>query len=91
MHKGFVALTIPLLAAAAEPPRDWSATLRADATAFHDAIAANHPGPVNRLDPGFARRNDAGLALALKHEALAVGRPVPFSRPPPLDGEAADP
>jgi hypothetical protein len=76
MHKGLIALTIPLLAAAAEPPRDWSATLRADAIAFHDAIAANHPGPVNRLDPRFTERNDAGLALALRRAANARDYPA---------------
>jgi hypothetical protein len=52
---------------AAQPPaeRDWSAALREDAQALHDDIAANHPGPVNSKDPGFAKRNDAQLALAL--------------------------
>jgi hypothetical protein len=52
----------------AQPPaeRDWSAALRQDAQALHDEIAANHPGAVNELDPGFAKRNDAQLALALK-------------------------
>ena len=52
--------------AAADAPRDWQATLSVDARAFHDQIAQDHPGPYNRLDPAFARRNDAGLALALK-------------------------
>lgn len=47
-------------------PRDWAATLRTDARALHDDIAANHPGPVNKADPGFAKRNEAQLALALK-------------------------
>lgn len=62
---------LPLLAAsapvAAQPPaeRDWGAALRGDAQALHDDIAANHPGPVNPQDPGFAKRNDAQLALAL--------------------------
>jgi hypothetical protein len=54
--------------AAAQPAaeRDWSETLRQDAQALHDDIAANHPGPVNPEDPGFAGRNDAQLALALE-------------------------
>jgi hypothetical protein len=56
---------LPLIGAGPDT-RDWAATLRADAQAFHDEIAANHPGPVNALDPGFAKRNDAALALALK-------------------------
>jgi hypothetical protein len=50
-----------MLVGAADAPRDWAATLRADAHAYHDQIAANHPGPVNRLDPEFTERNDAGL------------------------------
>lgn len=54
------------LTAAAPTDRDWSAALRQDARALHDDAAANHPGPHNRLDPDFAKRNDAGLALALK-------------------------
>lgn len=61
---------LPLLLALApiETPqdRDWAALLREDARALHDDIAANHPGPVNPLDPDFAARNDAGLALALE-------------------------
>lgn len=55
--------------AAADPPRDWQARLRGDAQAFHDQVAEDHPGPYNRLDPQFARRNDAGLALALRRAA----------------------
>ena len=58
-----------LLIGAADMPRDWAATLRTDARAYHDQIADNHPGPYNRLDPGFARRNDAGLALAVRRAA----------------------
>jgi len=62
-----VAAPQPAPAQSALPPqRDWAAALREDARAFHDEIAANHPGPVNPLDPDFAKRNDAGLALALK-------------------------
>jgi hypothetical protein len=59
---------LPLIGAGPDT-RDWAATLRADAQSFHDEIAANHPGPVNALDPGFARRNDAALALAFKRSA----------------------
>lgn len=64
-----------LLTGAADGPRDWAATLRADAKAYHDQIADNHPGPYNTLDPGFARRNDAGLALALRRSSLTHGYP----------------
>jgi len=60
----------PMLDAPADAaPRDWAATLRRDAQALHDDIAANHPGPVNALDPGFVRRNDAALAQALERSA----------------------
>jgi len=62
-------LSMLALVGAGPDTRDWGATLRGDAQAFHDDIAANHPGPVNALDPGFAKRNDAGLALALKRAA----------------------
>lgn len=71
------ALVLPclMLAAAGPDTRDWAATLRADVRAFHDDIAANHPGPVNTLDPGFARRNDAALALALRRAARVKDYP----------------
>jgi len=61
-------LPLLLLAQTAEPARDrdWAETLRADARAMHDNIAANHPGPVNDLDPDFGRRNDAALAKAIE-------------------------
>ncbi len=48
-----------------EPPRDWSETLRADATSFHEQILNNHPGSVDPENPAFRRRLDAALALAL--------------------------
>jgi hypothetical protein len=56
-------------AAPTPTPRDWAATLRSDAQAFHDRIAADHPGPYDRLDPGFGRRNDQALAVALARAA----------------------
>lgn len=46
--------------------RDWAETLRADATAVHEAIASSHPGMINPDDPGFSRLNDAQYALALE-------------------------
>jgi len=58
-------------APAATEARDWGAALRMDATALHDDIAANHPGPVNPTDPGFEARNDAQLALALRRAKTA--------------------
>lgn len=54
------------LAAQAPAERDWSAALREDAQALHNDIAANHPGPLNAEDPGFAERNDAQLVRALE-------------------------
>jgi hypothetical protein len=60
---------LALVLAATPADRDWSAALKQDAQALHDDAATNHPGPHNRLDPDFAKRNDAGLALALKRAA----------------------
>lgn len=68
-------MLLPLLLALGSPQkpaeRDWGAALRDDATALHDDIAVNHPGPVNRLDPGFSRHNDAELARALRRARTA--------------------
>ncbi|MFN4091717.1 MAG: S41 family peptidase [Brevundimonas sp.] len=47
-------------------PRDWSATLRQDATALHGIIVDSHPGVHDSLNPEFRARVDAGLALALR-------------------------
>jgi hypothetical protein len=64
---GALALLLQSAPIGAEPAeRDWGATLREDAQALHDDIAANHPGPANPADPGFAQRNDAELARALE-------------------------
>lgn len=46
--------------------QDWAASLRKDAQAMHDDIARNHPGPVDPGNPGFAVKNDKGVALALE-------------------------
>ncbi|MES2336578.1 MAG: hypothetical protein V4537_00615 [Pseudomonadota bacterium] len=66
-----LALLLAVAIAQADPaqpdpttPRDWGLVLRRDAAAFHDLIADDHPGPYNRLDPGFAARNDAAFRLA---------------------------
>ncbi|HEY4293702.1 hypothetical protein [Luteibacter sp.] len=57
---------LPLTAIAATPTvTDWSTALRKDAQAMHDDLAANHPGPVDPLNPAFAKANDRGLATAL--------------------------
>lgn len=47
-------------------PRDWSATLRQDATALHAQIIDSHPGVHDALNPGFRAKADAGLAEALR-------------------------
>jgi len=63
----FGSLVFVATASAAQAPRerDWSKALAEDARALHDDIAANHPGTVNSLDPGFAANNDRQLAIAL--------------------------
>ncbi|GAA4022264.1 S41 family peptidase [Sphingomonas swuensis] len=59
--------------ASAAPPaeRDWSEALARDAQALHDDLAANHPGAVNSLDPGFNANNDRQLKLALERAKSA--------------------
>ena len=47
-------------------PRDWSATLRHDATALHAIIIDSHPGVHDSRNPEFRARADAGLAGALR-------------------------
>lgn len=47
-------------------PRDWSATLRQDATSLHDTIVDSHPGIQDTRNPAFPGKVDAGLALALQ-------------------------
>ena len=59
-------LATALLLAVPVHAEDWAADLRKDAQAMHDDIAKNHPGPVDPLNPGFAAKNDEGLALALQ-------------------------
>ncbi len=51
--------------------RDWAKLLAEDTQALHDDIAANHPGSVNALDPGFATNNDRQLAIALDRAKAA--------------------
>lgn len=68
-----VAILILTSAASAEQAeqRDWAKLLAEDAQALHDNIAANHPGSVNALDPGFAANNDRQLAIALDRAKTA--------------------
>ncbi|MFD1786931.1 S41 family peptidase [Sphingomonas floccifaciens] len=67
-------LLLALAAQAVAPPdvarpRDWAATTRADAEAFHARILADHPGPVNRADPGFRAREAKAYATLLARAA----------------------
>ncbi|MEI6418158.1 MAG: hypothetical protein WCO82_03740, partial [Sphingomonadales bacterium] len=63
---------LPLAALALSAPAaaapDWAALLRADVAFYHATQMANHPGPVNPDDPGFAARlataRDKALARA---------------------------
>ncbi|WP_202842415.1 S41 family peptidase [Luteimonas saliphila] len=57
------AATLLPLTVSAEP--DWPERLRDDATAFHAAVQASHPGPVDPGNPQFAAHLDAGLDRAL--------------------------
>lgn len=61
-----VAVALAGLTETIDQQPNWAAALRQDAQAFHDEVEASHPGPVNALDPGFSRRNDAALAVALR-------------------------
>lgn len=60
----------PALAAPPED-RDWGAALALDAQALHDDLAANHPGQVNDLDPGFRETNERQLKIALERAKTA--------------------
>lgn len=62
------ATLLPLTATAAP---DWADRLRDDAAAFHAAVQAGHPGPVDPANPQFAAHLDAGL-----HRALARAEEV---------------
>lgn len=64
----FGSLVVFAAASAAQAPkeRDWAKALAEDAQALHDDIAANHPGSVNKLDPGFAANNERQLVIALQ-------------------------
>jgi hypothetical protein len=58
--------------AAPSAPRDWSATLREDATALHALILDSHPGAYDAQNPRFRAKVDAGLALALQRADTAT-------------------
>lgn len=66
-----VAASASLASAQVPTVRDWSGTLRQDATAMHDAIASSHPGMVNPNDPQFAPTNEAQYELALERAETA--------------------
>lgn len=52
-------------------PRDWGATLAADARALHDIMADSHPGSFDPLNPEFRPRLDRGLDEALEQARTA--------------------
>lgn len=52
-------------------PNDWGQALAEDARAFHDLIAANHPGPVDSENPGFGLLLEDGLIQALRRAETA--------------------
>ncbi|GAA4035097.1 S41 family peptidase [Sphingomonas rosea] len=66
-------LVLAASVAVAAPPaeRNWSEALARDAQALHDDLAANHPGPVNSLDPTFSANNDRQLRIALERARTA--------------------
>lgn len=69
---GLAVLFAPMSVSAQIPEeRDWGETLRIDAQALHDDIAANHPGQVDIENPGFAVNNAEQLALALERAETA--------------------
>lgn len=57
--------------ALAQEQVDWGQALRADAQAFHDLVAENHPGPVDNQNPQFLIALESGLALALERARTA--------------------
>lgn len=59
-----------------QAPESWGQALAEDARAFHDLIAANHPGPVDALNPGFGALLEDGLDLALSRAETAEGFPA---------------
>lgn len=72
-----LALAFGAALAAAAPStadQDWSRVLREDAKAVHDAIAENHPGPHDALNPDFRRVLQEGYARAVKRAEGATTR-----------------
>lgn len=60
----------PVVAMAQDRP-DWGQALRLDAQAFHDLVAADHPGPVDDQNPEFVAALESGLALAQERARTA--------------------
>jgi hypothetical protein len=68
----FIALAAALLTQnVPSAPSDWGLALEEDARAFHDAIAENHPGPLDEANPAFGAILADGLALALNRAETA--------------------
>src|SRR5207253_6082476 len=55
----------------ATTPDPWSLMAQRDVQAMHDAILANHPGPVDAQNPAFRDWLERGLTLSLAKAAAA--------------------
>lgn len=58
-------------ASAHAAPNPWPELARADLRAVHDTLEANHPGPVDPLNPGYRRWLEEGLRDAEQRAAEA--------------------
>jgi hypothetical protein len=56
-----------------ESARDWQAEAIRDLTFIHQALGANHPGPVDPLNPGFRDWFENGYQQSLDNAAQANG------------------
>lgn len=70
-----VASAIPAAATAAQAPPDslWARLARRDLQAIHDTLLANHPGPVDTVNTGFADWLERGLHRASRMADSAAG------------------
>jgi hypothetical protein len=65
-------------ASAQQPERNWSQTLKQDATFFRDDVVTNHPGWVNPLDPGFRPMVNAAYKRTMARAEKAQSFPDYF-------------
>jgi len=66
-----LAIASGVTAAAADP---WAELAEGDVRAMHDALATNHPGPVDPQNPGYRDWLESGLKLSVQraHEAQSL-------------------